>query len=110
MFQAELDAARAYRAAAQAALAKRLETRRIDEEQRAAHGFAWVATTVAALESVAGWAGRNGDSNPVDALVAKLAFAELGAQLLGGIPMGQNEIFRPGDLDLADAARDLNDT
>ncbi|MCH7627954.1 MAG: acyl-CoA/acyl-ACP dehydrogenase [Proteobacteria bacterium] len=110
MYTKELEAARAYRAAAQAALGKRLESRKIDEEQRAGHGFAWVATTVAALEAVAGWAARNGGSNPVDALVAKLAFAELGAQLLGGIPMGQNEIFRPGDLDLADAARDLNDT
>ncbi|WP_225007153.1 acyl-CoA dehydrogenase family protein [Novosphingobium percolationis] len=110
MYTKELEAARAYRAAAQAALGKRLESRKIDEEQRAGHGFAWVATTVAALEAVAGWAARNGGSDPVDALVAKLAFAELGAQLLGGIPMGQNEIFRPGDLDLADAARDLNDT
>ncbi|NML94098.1 acyl-CoA dehydrogenase family protein [Novosphingobium olei] len=108
MFTHELDAARTYRAAAQAALAKRLETRKVDDEQRAAHGFAWVATTVAALESVAGWLERNGASNPVDALVARLAFAELGAQLTGGLAMGQNEMFRPADLDLTDAARALH--
>src|SRR3546814_4388023 len=45
-----LTAAQTYRAAARTALAERLATRAIDAEQRAAHGFAWIATTVAALE------------------------------------------------------------
>src|SRR3546814_7580347 len=48
-------AAQAYRNAAQAALTERLAARPIDAEQRAAHGFAWVATTVAALEAVLDW-------------------------------------------------------
>jgi (2S)-methylsuccinyl-CoA dehydrogenase len=102
-----LAAARAYRAEAQAALAERLAERHIDQEQRAAHGFAWVATSVAALEAVQDWAERGGGANLVDDLVRQIAFAETLAQLVGGLPMGQNELFRPADLGLHYAARDL---
>lgn len=102
-----LEAARTYRAAAQSALADRLATRPIDTEQRAAHGFAWVATSVAALEAIHGWLTANDGANPVDALVGRLAFAETLAQLVGGLPMGQNELFRPADLGLGPAARAL---
>ena len=102
-----LEAARRYRDAARAALAARLAERKIDTEQRAAHGFAWVATTVAALEAIHDWAAR--DTAPVDALVARLAFQEGLAQLVGGLPMGQNELFRPADLGLAAEARALAD-
>ena len=102
-----LAAALTYRDAARAALIKRLATRRIDDEQRAAHGYAWVATSVAALEAVAAWNDAGGGSNPLDALVTKLAFAETLAQLVGGLPMGQNEIARPSDLGLAEAVRTL---
>ncbi|KUR79897.1 acyl-CoA dehydrogenase family protein [Novosphingobium sp. Fuku2-ISO-50] len=106
---AALAAARAYLAQARAALADRLTTRTIDQEQRAAHGFAWIATSVAALEAVAEWHALNGDANPVDTLVARLAFAETLAQLVGGLPMGQNELVRPADLGLGLAARRLAD-
>lgn len=102
-----LEAARAYRAAVQAALADRLATRPIDAEQRAAHGFAWVATSVAALEAIDGWLAANDGTNPVDALVGRLAFAETLGQLVGGLPMGQNELFRPADLGLGHPARAL---
>ncbi|WP_120717040.1 acyl-CoA dehydrogenase family protein [Tsuneonella amylolytica] len=102
-----LSIAQTYRMAARAALASRLEAASIDEEQRAAHGFAWIATSVAALEAVHEWAGRAGDSNPVDRMVADLAFAETLGQLAGGLPMGQNEIFRPEDLGLEGEAKTL---
>jgi len=102
-----LGAAQAYRDTAQAALRERLETRPIDTEQRAAHGFAWVATSVAALEAVQGWLAAGAGANPLDAQVAELAFAETIAQLVGGLPMGQNELFRPADLGIGAAARDL---
>jgi (2S)-methylsuccinyl-CoA dehydrogenase len=101
-----LAAAQQYRAAAQAALAARLERAPIDAEQRAAHGFAWVATTVAALEATLTWQEASGGPR-VDALVTELAFAEGIGQLVGGLPMGQNEIFRPADLGLAKAASKL---
>jgi len=99
-----LDAARAYRTAAQAALKQRVEGSSVDENQRAAHGFAWVATSVAGLEALHGWAQRGGNSNQLDAQVAQLGFAETIAQLVGGLPMGQNEMFRPADLGLGAAS------
>ncbi|MBS0482565.1 MAG: acyl-CoA dehydrogenase family protein [Proteobacteria bacterium] len=97
-----LDAARHYRDAARSAAAG------IDPaNQRAHHGFAWIATSVAALEAVAVWEAAGGGANPVDALVARLAFAETIAQLAGGLPMGQNELVRPADLGLGTAAAQL---
>ena len=117
-YAAHLAAAQTYRDAACAALIERLAQipagRKIDDEQRAAHGFAWVATSVAALEAVAAWcdagAKSEGGTNPLDALVARLAFAETLAQLVGGLPMGQNELARPADLGLGAAARTLAET
>ncbi|MCW5645793.1 MAG: acyl-CoA/acyl-ACP dehydrogenase [Sphingopyxis sp.] len=105
-----LQAADIYRAAAADALAARLAERSIDEEQRAAHGFAWVATTVAALEAVQGWVEAGQGKNPLDAKIATLAFAEGIGQLVGGLPMAQNEMFRPADLGTGAAARTLADT
>jgi (2S)-methylsuccinyl-CoA dehydrogenase len=96
-----LDAARAYRDAARAAVAA------IDPaDQRAHHGFAWIATSVAALEAVQAWCEQPGASE-LDRTVAALAFAETLGQLTGGLPMGQNEIVRPADLGLGHAARTL---
>lgn len=103
-----LAAAQRYRAAAQATLARRLKTRPIDTEQRAAHGFAWIATSVAALEALAAWHEGN-PANPFDDAVARLATYETIAQLAGGLPMSQNELLRPADLGLASAARALTD-
>jgi (2S)-methylsuccinyl-CoA dehydrogenase len=104
-----LQAAETYRAAAASALADRLAQRPIDREQRAAHGFAWVATTVAALAAVLDWCESGQDSNPLDTKIATLSFAEGIGQLVGGLPMGQNEIFRPADLGIGAAARVLAD-
>lgn len=103
-----LSAARRYRETAREALAARLSIRAIDAEQRAAHGFAWVATTVAALEAVQDWRDGGADT-AIDRLVARLAFAEGIGQLVGGLAMGQNEVFRPADLGLGSAARELGD-
>jgi (2S)-methylsuccinyl-CoA dehydrogenase len=108
-FDRALAAAQAYRATARAALAERLEGRKVDAEQRAAHGFAWVATSVAALEAVHGWLLRGEGANPLDEQVARLGFAETLGQLAGGLPMGQNELFRPADLGLARAADALRE-
>src|SRR3546814_14138695 len=84
-------AAQAYRNAAQAALTERLAARPIDAEQRAAHGFAWVTTTVAALEAVLDWLEAGADSNPPDAKIATLAFVEGNGQLVGGLPLRSAE-------------------
>lgn len=105
-----LQAGDTYRAAAVDALAARLAERPIDHEQRAAHGFAWVATTVAALDAVQAWCESGQGANPLDAKIATLAFAEGIGQLVGGLAMGQNEIFRPADLGVGAAARTLANT
>ncbi|MBS3928165.1 MAG: acyl-CoA/acyl-ACP dehydrogenase [Sphingomonadales bacterium] len=96
-----LDAARLYRDAARAAVADIGA-----EDQRAHHGFAWIATSVAALEAVQAWSEQPGASG-LDRNVATLAFAETLGQLVGGLPMGQNEIVRPADLGLVQTAQEL---
>lgn len=106
-----LSAAQDYAAAAQTALAQRLSACKMDQDQRAAHGYAWAATSVAALESLLGWAEMNAAQaapSRADQAVLTLGFAETLAQLVGGLPMGQNEIFRPADLGIGQAARDLS--
>ena len=106
-FNAALHAAEVYREAAKAALALRLAERSIDTDQRAAHGFAWVATSVAALAAVSRWLDSNDGGTPLDQKVASLIFGETLGQLTGGLPMGQNEMFRPVDLGTNSAAQVL---
>jgi (2S)-methylsuccinyl-CoA dehydrogenase len=105
--QRALDAARVYETVARGAVARRLTSASIDTEQRAAHGLAWVASTVASLSATVDWWKGGAGSNPLDELVTRLAFAEGVAQLIGGLPMGQNEIFRPSDLGIEVAAAHL---
>jgi (2S)-methylsuccinyl-CoA dehydrogenase len=78
--------------------------------QRVLHGMAWVATTVAAIASAAQWAqrlARAGRLAEAEILVLKIGLGEYLEQLTGGIPMGQNEIFRPHELGLDVAAKTL---
>lgn len=91
------------------AVAERLAERSMDQEQRAAHGFAWIATSIAALEAVHAWLAA-GPGRPVDVMVHELAFAETLGQLIGGIPMGPGEIVRPSDLGLTGAADRVDQT
>lgn len=108
-FAAALEAAQSYRDAAKNALAERLTQRDINSDQRAAHGFSWVATSVAALEAVNCWLDRNNGGSKLDQQAATLIFAETIGQLTGGLPMGQNEIFRPNDLGISQQARLFSD-
>lgn len=111
-----LDALHAYGDAARTALAARVapagkaDPALLDAQQRAAHGCAWVATTIAALDALVGWAraaqGR-GQYGPAEALVLELAFGEYGAQLLGGLPISANEFVRPAQMGLVEAAATL---
>jgi (2S)-methylsuccinyl-CoA dehydrogenase len=78
---------------------------RLDADQIAAHGLAWMATYVAALRQLRDWAlrldgaGALGEAQP---LILAVGFGEYLAQLSGGIAMGQGEIARPQDLGLGD--------
>ncbi|ABC62099.1 acyl-CoA dehydrogenase family protein [Erythrobacter litoralis] len=84
----------------------------VEREQRLVHGYAWIGTTVAALEATADWASRAeaaGRFVDVDELVLKIGFGEYLHQLASGVPMSQNEIVRPGELGLDRAASTLCD-
>lgn len=76
----------------------------IDAAQHAAHGLAWLATTVEALRQMNLWAARlqeEGAFGELEQLLLLTAFAEYGAQVAGGIPMSQLEIIRPDALGVA---------
>ncbi len=73
----------------------------LQAEQRRVHGFAWAATTVEAIEQLTRWADGKGAG---EQLVLQIGLGEYLSQLVGGLPMGQNEIVRPVDLGAEDAA------
>jgi len=85
----------------------RLSAESIEREQRATHGLAWLATYVEALRQLAAYAERlAADDNlgEVEELLVHIGASEYLAQILGGIPMSQNEIVRLADLGLAPSA------
>ncbi len=83
----------------------RIDGAKLDAEQHAAHGFAWLATYVECLKQLARW-GRSlsaaGKFGEIETLLLEAGFGEYLAQIVGGIPMSQNEIVRPYDLGLSD--------
>jgi (2S)-methylsuccinyl-CoA dehydrogenase len=96
------------RAAVRARVAEggRLSAARLDAEQTAAHGLAWLATYVEALRQMQAWADRldaEGRFGETEALILQIAFGEYLNQIAGGIPMSQGEIVRPADIGLAPA-------
>jgi len=81
---------------------------RIEQEQTAAHGLAWLATYVEALRQMQGWAERleaEGKFGVIEQLILQIAFGEYLWQMYGGIPMNQGEILRPQDLGLTQEDR-----
>ena len=81
----------------------RLSGERLEAEQRATHGLAWLATYVEALRQLAAYSGRLEDAGSfgeTEELLVRLAFAEYLAQVFGGIPMNQGEVVRLADLGL----------
>jgi len=81
----------------------RVSGERVEAEQTAAHGLAWLATYVEALSQMQVWAEKldaNGQFNEVEALIHQIAFGEYLWQVYGGIPMNQTEILRLQDIGL----------
>jgi len=64
-----------------------------ERHQRAQHLLAWTATTVRALREMQDCA----SAWDPDGLILRILVGEYLAQVLGGLPMGQNEIGRPRD-------------
>jgi (2S)-methylsuccinyl-CoA dehydrogenase len=88
----------------------RADTTLLRRHQRALHGLAWTATTVEAIARAVEWArqlARNERLQTAEQLALCVGMAEYVAQLTGGIPMAQNEIFRPRELGLDIAAAEL---
>src|SRR3954451_22769563 len=95
------DATRAVRA--RVASEGRVSGKLLDREQRAAHGLAWFATYTEALRQLVAYAQRMteaGRLGELEELLVRVGFGEYLAQMLGGIPMSQGEMVRPGDLGL----------
>src|SRR5262245_4843688 len=78
----------------------------LEREQHMLHGLAWLATYGETLKSLAAWAGRLSESNrftEIERLIAGVLFGEYLEQIIGGIPMNQQEFVRPAHLGLGEA-------
>lgn len=88
----------------------RVSSRLMEQEQRATHGLAWLATYVESLRQLDAYARRlngQGKYGTLEERIVQLGFAEYLAQIFGGIPMNQGEFVRLSDLGISDGeARD----
>ena len=113
---AALTAARTYLSSARAACAERVmvdgkvTSGAVDREQRVVHGLAWIATTVEAMAATLAWReqAQAHQGSELAQVIADIVFGEYLAQLVGGIPMSQNEMARPSDMGLGQAAAVLS--
>src|SRR5262249_11511697 len=78
----------------------------LEREQHMLHGLAWLATYRETLKSVAAWTRRlaeTGRLTEIERLVAGILFSEYLEQIIGGIPMNQQEFARLWQLGVRDA-------
>ena len=92
----------------------RLSAEKIEREQHAAHGLAWLATYVEAIKEMTAYARRmraEGRFGEIETLLTGIGLGEYLAQIFGGIPMNQGEIVRLSDFGLTreDVARWRNE-
>src|SRR5262249_62085563 len=77
-----------------------------DQEQRATHGLAWLATYAEAVRQLAAYAERmesGGRLGDLEERLVRIGLGEYFAQIVGGIPMSQGEMGRPADPGLSAA-------
>lgn len=82
----------------------RIASALMEQEQRATHGLAWLATYVEALKQLNAYGERletEGSFGEVESLILRIGFAEYTAQVFGGLPMSQGEILRLSDLGIS---------
>src|SRR5215212_5743018 len=89
---------------------ERISQARLDAEQQAAHGLAWLSTYAVSVRELAAYAERmsaEGRFGETEELLTRIGLGEYLDQMFGGIPMSQGEIVRPHALGLTgrDAAR-----
>jgi (2S)-methylsuccinyl-CoA dehydrogenase len=86
----------------------RIAAERLEAEQHAAHGLAWLATYAEAIREMAAYARRlSGERRfgEIEELLTRIGVGEYLDQAFGGIPMSQGEMVRPHALGLS--GRDL---
>jgi len=84
----------------------RLNAAKIEREQHAAHGLAWLATYVEAIKQLGGYARRisaEGRLSETEELLTRIGLGEYLAQIFGGIAMNQGEIVRLADFGLKES-------
>jgi (2S)-methylsuccinyl-CoA dehydrogenase len=77
---------------------------KIEAEQHAAHGLAWLATYVEAIKEMAAYASRMQDEGrfgKTEQLLTRIGVGEYLAQVFSAIPMNQGEMARLSDFGLA---------
>jgi (2S)-methylsuccinyl-CoA dehydrogenase len=82
----------------------RLSADKIETEQHAVHGLAWLATYVEAIKEMAAYSDRvqeSGRFGETEQLLTRIGLGESLAQMFNGIPMNQGEIVRLSDFGLA---------
>ena len=83
-----------------------LSAEKLEREQHATHGLAWLATYVEAIREMAGYARRmqaEGRYGETEALLTRIGLGEYLAQIFGGIAMNQGEIVRLADFGFSGA-------
>ena len=81
----------------------KLNPDKMEAEQHAVHGLAWLATYVEAIKEMAGYAQRmseEGRFGETEQLLTRIGFGEYLTQMFNGIPMNQGEILRLADFGL----------
>jgi len=86
----------------------KIDSEALEREQHAAHGLAWIATYVEALNQLADYSKRldgEGRFGEMEGLLARIGAGEYLAQLAGGVAMSQGETARLNELGVADSDR-----
>ncbi|MDP3321042.1 MAG: acyl-CoA dehydrogenase family protein, partial [Bosea sp. (in: a-proteobacteria)] len=85
----------------------KISSARLEAQQHAAHGLAWLATYVMALRELKAYGERLATEDRYGAIedyAIRIGAGEYAAQILGGIPMSQGEIVRLAALGLSEKA------
>ena len=76
----------------------KIDAAKLESEQHAVHGLAWLATYGEAVRELSGYAERlkgEGKLGETETLLVKIGAGEYLDQMFGGIPMSQGEMVRP---------------
>jgi (2S)-methylsuccinyl-CoA dehydrogenase len=78
----------------------KLSADKIETEQHAVHGLAWLATYVEAIKEMAAYANRmqeDGRFGETEQLLTRIGLGDYLDQIFSAIPMNQSEVVRPAD-------------